>query len=134
MATVSNSTSNSPRTGSETRRRNKRLLVRLDDRELAEIEAGANAAGLTLASYARQRILSGPARKPSRRASPDMALLAEVLGQLQRVGSSLNGIARSLKKDERHHLDDLPAALAVFRGTVVLVMRALGYRTDANHH
>jgi len=126
--------SSSSRRGSETRRRNRRLLVRLDDRELAEIEAGAEAAGLTLASFARQKILSSPARKPSRRASVDAALLAQVLGQLQRVGSSLRRIADALKNDERHDLSDLSAALAVFRGTVVLIMRALGFRTDADQH
>lgn len=123
------------RSGTETRRRNKRLLVRLDQKELTEIEAGAEAAGLTLASFARQKILSGPARKPSRRAPVDAALLAKALGELNRVGSNLNQIARALNSgDDHHHLSDLPAALAVYRGTVMLIMRALGHDSDADHH
>ncbi len=127
----------SARRGSETRRRSRRLLVRLDDRELAEIEAGAEAAGLTLASFARQKILSSPARKPSRRASVDAALLSKALGELNRVGSNLNQIVRALNSDDddRHHyLDELHPALAVYKGTIVLIMRALGFRTDADHH
>ena len=121
------------RSGSETRRRDKRLLVRLDDRELTEIEAGASAAGLTLASFARARILANPA-KPSRRATPDMALLAQILGQLGRVGSNINQIARGLNGGDMRGLDDLPLALAEFRGTASLILRALGMRPDADHH
>ena len=122
------------RSGTETRRRNKRLLVRLDGRELTEIVAGAEAAGLTLASFARKKILSGPARKPSRRAPADAALLAKVLGELNRVGSNLNQIARAINNGDHEAAKELPAAVAVFRGTVVLIMRALGFNTDADHH
>ena len=122
------------RSGSETRRRDKRLLIRLDANEFAQIVAGADGDGLTLAYYARTKILSGPVRKPSRRAHPDAALLSKVLAELGRVGSNLNQIARALNSGDRSKLKELPAALAVIRGTAVLVMRALGYKPDADHH
>jgi hypothetical protein len=128
----------SSRSGSENRRRRQRVLIRLDDREYAEVTAGANASGLTIASYVRQRVLSGPVRKVSRRAPVDAALLSKALGELNRVGSNLNQIARGLNSGDELYPGELNAALDVYRGTVVLIMRALeaprGNAPDADHH
>lgn len=122
------------RSGSETRRRDKRLLVRLDADELAKVSAGAEAAGLTLASYAREKILSAPDRKPSRRARPDAALLAQVLAQLGRVGSNLNQIARALNSGDRRLIGELQASGKVIQGLAFLTMRALGFQPNADHY
>ncbi|HWA89804.1 MAG TPA: plasmid mobilization relaxosome protein MobC [Rhizomicrobium sp.] len=118
------------RSGSETRRRRKRLLVRLDNAEYAELVAGAEAARLTLAAYAREKVLSGPVRKPSRRVSPDMVLLARILGALGRIGSNLNQIARALNTGDTRELGDdlagIAAALTELRTIAAAITQVLG--------
>ena len=118
------------RSGTETRRRRKRLLVRLDDAEYAEIVAGSEAAGLTLASYAREKVLSGSPRKPSRRPQRDAALLARVLAELGRIGSNLNQIARALNLGDTRGLGDtlaeLSAGLKELRAAADAIKQALG--------
>lgn len=82
--------------GSETRKRTKILAVRVTESELAEVEALADRAELTPASYARSILLSAPAPRARRRPSVDTTEVARLLGELGKVGSNLNQIAHRL--------------------------------------
>lgn len=80
--------------GSETRQRGRLLQVRLTEAERARIEADAAARRLTAASYARAVLLGEDAPRFVRRPTEDAAELARLLGQLGKIGSNLNQLAR----------------------------------------
>lgn len=82
--------------GSEKRKRNKVLQVRLTESELAQIEAMADRVELTAPSYARSFLLDAPAPRAVRRPAVDTAQVAKLLADLGKVGSNLNQIAYHL--------------------------------------
>jgi len=85
----------SRRSGSETRVRGKLIGYRASDAEYAEAHEKASRAGLTVASYARAMMHS----KEPVRAVPlpviDRKLLRELLGELGKIGSNVNQLARA---------------------------------------
>ena len=83
----------SGRSGTEKRARGRLLQIRLTDAELAEIQALADRAELTPASYARAVLLDTPAPRARRRAAGDTVQVAKMLGELGKVGSNLNQLA-----------------------------------------
>jgi Bacterial mobilisation protein (MobC) len=113
------------RRGTEQRKKTVSVTSRYDADEFAELEAAASRAGLTRASYQRVQSLSKPKTRSTRRAPVEKELLAKTLGQLGRIGSNLNQIARAanMNKDERAGLDD---ALAELREAAPLLLKALG--------
>ena len=114
-----------PRRGTETRKKSHLVTSRYDPDEYAELEEAASRAGLTRASYQRVQSLSKPKTRSTRRAPIDRELLAKVLGQLGKVGSNLNQIAREAHFD-RFERADLATALSVLRALVPLLLKALG--------
>jgi hypothetical protein len=114
-----------PRRGTETRKKSYLVTSRYDPDEYAELEEAASRAGLTRASYQRVQSLSKPKTRSTRRAPIDRELLAKVLGQLGKVGSNLNQIAREAHFD-RFERADLATAISVLRALVPLLMKALG--------
>jgi hypothetical protein len=81
--------------GSERRKRNDHITVRLTAEERAIIETGANAADLTPSSYARHKLLGGPQPRSVPKRVLDRMVLSRLLGQLGKIGSNLNQIARA---------------------------------------
>jgi hypothetical protein len=84
------------KSGSEKRKRNNLLQIRLTDFELAEIEALADRAELTPASYARLILLSSPAPRAKRRPAVDTKQVAQLLAEVGKIGSNVNQIAHHL--------------------------------------
>ncbi len=84
--------------GSETRTKGGIIGFRVDAIERAEIESAAEAAGLTVGSYCRDTILSKALTTARRRPSLDRALLAQLLGQLGKLGGNMNQIAKRLNE------------------------------------
>ena len=81
--------------GSETRVRNRHLTIRLSTDERAAIDQAAERAGLMPGSYARQTLLGAPAPRQVRRPPVERQELSRLLGELGRIGSNLNQIARA---------------------------------------
>jgi hypothetical protein len=81
--------------GSETRQRNRQVLLRLTDAEHAELEARADRAGLAVGAYVRQQALGGSGPRARRRPPADATLLLDVLGQVGHIGSNINQLARA---------------------------------------
>lgn len=104
--------------GTETRRRNKVLQVRLSDSEFAEVEAHAERALLSPASYVRQTVLDSPAPRARRRPSVEAEQVARVLAQLGKMGSNLNQIAHQMNAGQTIAHETLARAM-----TDVSVMR-----------
>ena len=116
------------RRGTETRKKNQLVTSRYDADEYAELEEAASRAGLTRASYQRVQSLAKPKTRSTRRAPIERELLAKTLGQLGKIGSNLNQIARDTHF-ERADLAELDEALAMLRALVPEVLKALGRDT-----
>lgn len=112
------------RSGSETRKKSIPVTSRYDEAEFAELEEAASRAGLTRASYQRVQSLAVPKTRSTRRAPIDREMLAKLLGQLGKIGSNLNQIARAANMD-RAELAGIEAAIAEIRGLVPAIQDAL---------
>ncbi len=113
------------RSGSETRRRRHAKLIRFDDDELAKVEEAASRAGLALASFGRAQMLGQVGPRSVRRPPIEKELLARVLGQLGKVGSNLNQVARAANTTGAE-AEAISAAIVEVRAAAEEVMRALG--------
>ncbi len=123
------------RSGSEKRQRTKVRPIRLDEAELAECENAASRFGLTFSSFGRSAMLSiarGAALKglpvrSVRRPPVEKEMLAKLLGQLGKVGSNVNQVARAAHTTgaERAEID---ATMAEVRAAAEAITSALGRR------
>lgn len=113
------------RRGSETRKKTFAVTTRYDAQEYAELEEAASRAGLTRASYQRVQALAKPRTRSTRRAPVEKKLLGRLLGQIGKIGSNLNQIARAANMGFGVH-PDLPRLVGELRRLVPLVMCALG--------
>ena len=114
------------KSGTEKRQRNKVLQVRLSDAEFAEIEAMADRAELTPASYARSVLLNAPAPRAKRRPAVDTVQVAKLLGEVGKIGSNINQIAHQLNAGTGTSSNAIAAALADVAEMRKACMEALG--------
>lgn len=118
------------RSGSEQRQRQRVLHVRLTDAEYATLEARAGETGLSMGSLVRAEVLGNAGVRAARRPHVDSALLARVLGQLGKIGSNANQLARAANTDRLDPDDEVPAQvsrlLAEIEAIRALVMQAMG--------
>lgn len=117
------------KTGSETRLRPSIVGFRVTAAEREELEAAAEKAGLTLGSYIRACALAVPKTRAVRRPPVEKVLLAQLLGQIGKVGGNIHQIVKRLNFGEGVDRLELRSALAAFEGAAAAVMQALGYRT-----
>jgi hypothetical protein len=79
--------------GSERRQRQCRLTIRFSEQEYASLSRAASACGLAASSYARALLIGAKPLPSARRPVIEKELLAQVLGRLGGIGTSLNQIA-----------------------------------------
>jgi Mobilization protein NikA len=128
------------RSGSSAVRQRRNIeQCRTDDAEHAELEARAGAAGLSIGAYLRACGLGAAGPRARRRPPVERALLAQANAEINRVGSNLNQIARTLniaaleepgtELAQRVMDVDQPimAALADLSATLAAIRGALGY-------
>lgn len=113
------------RRGSETRKKSLLVTSRYDEAEFAELDEAASCAGLSRASYQRVQSLAKPKTRSTRRAPIERELLAKVLGQLGKIGSNLNQLARAANID-RTERAEIVATVAELRGLLPPIFEALG--------
>ncbi len=114
------------RSGTQVRRRVHMVTTAYNDAELTELDEAASRAGLTRASFQRVQTLQTPPKTRSTRRAPiERQLLAKTLGQLGKIGSNLNQVARAahIGRDE---LAELGAVLKELRAAGGEIMQALG--------
>jgi hypothetical protein len=119
---------NRSRSGSATRQRSHMMNFRASDAERAELERLAERAGLSVGAYIRSRALSTPTTRATRRPPLERAALAQLLGQIGKIGSNLNQIARSENRGrETQWMEEaLRQALREWGEMRDAVMQALG--------
>jgi hypothetical protein len=112
--------------GSEKRARTTHLTIRLTPDERATIDGAADRAGLTPGSHARQVLLGAPAPRQVRRPPVERRELARLLGEIGRVGSNLNQIAKAANSGDGVDLRALDWTMNALLGVRDAVLKALG--------
>ncbi len=111
--------------GSETRRRNTSIMVRVTPQERDAIDALSMQKGLTLAAFLRAAALGDPGPRARSRIPVDEALLRQLLGQIGKVGGNLNQIAKRLNSGGVAAASEVWAALADYRELRQAILAAL---------
>ena len=124
MDDATSTTTRKTRSGSQTRQRQKRPSMACTDAERAQLEAAAERAGMTLSAYMRHQCLGDAGPRAVRRPPVERAALAQLLGQLGKVGSNLNQIARALNTD-RQVLHDINGTVAEVREAALAISATL---------
>jgi hypothetical protein len=118
--------SSKKRSGSENRARGSVVAFRVSEEERAELEQAAELAGLTLGSYVRQRVLTAPKTRAVRRPPIEQKVLAQLLGQLGRVGGNIHQIVKHMNFGSGVMHDELRPALASFEEAAGAILQAMG--------
>lgn len=107
--------------------------IRLSKDQRAELEKRADlAGGLSIAGYIKFAALDQPPRK-LRQPPIDRVALAQLLGQLGRVGSNINQIARIANAHNEINIPELAFALNELIDMREAIMKALGYQNPLDH-
>ena len=117
------------KTRSEARQKQRRITFRLTADELDTLEKAAGAAQVTLGSYIRETMLTTPQTRSRRRPSADVAMLAKLIAELNRVGGNINQIARAANFGEQPESAWLRDVLATLLHTMKNVRAAMGFES-----
>ncbi len=112
--------------GSEKRARTSHLTIRLTPDERTTIDDAADRAGLTTGSYARQAVMCAPVPRQVRRPPVERKELARLLGEVGKIGSNLNQLARATNAGVLVYECEIDGALAGLREVREAIMVALG--------
>ena len=104
-----------------------RISIRLSEDERTDIENRADRAGLSMGGYCKSVIFNTPPPRRSRRAPLDKAELARLTGQVSKLGSNVNQIARHLNMTSAYDIVELKEALVDLAEIRAAIMKALGY-------
>lgn len=117
---------------SEKRQRTDRLFVRLTPEEKAAFLARADKSGMASGAFARAALTGSAGPRAQKKVPADAVALRQVLGQLGKVGSNLNQIARYLHTggSPTTVLPDIREALAENARIRDLLYAALGKAPD----
>lgn len=121
--------SHKPRRGSETRRRQRRISIRVTDDEYKQVEDAAVAKGLTVVSYAREHVVSAPQTRSRRRPHVDVAAFAKTYGELNRIGGNINQIARAVNSGDQLDAAAMGEAIDALRDTLDAIRAAMGFQS-----
>ncbi len=106
---------------SENRQKQQRLTMRLSPAERQEVEALADRAGLTLASYLRSRALENPTTRAVRRPTVEVEVLNALLREMSKQGSNLNQLAKKANAGNMPLLSEIRATFEANRQTAKLI-------------
>lgn len=114
--------------GSEKRQRSAAIGVRLTSEERAELDRRADAAGLTASAYLRACGLGDAGPRAARKPPVAKQEMVRILGQLGKIGSNLNQLARAVNRgaDPNGLADDIKAAVVAMAEIHAAATRALG--------
>lgn len=114
-----------------------RITIRLSEAERVSLDAAAQSACITLSAHVRRVLVHAKPEIMARRPSVETTLLARALGQLGKIGSNLNQIARAVNRTAQGlalapFLErELLRSLSELRTSRRLLLDALGRRSPA---
>lgn len=112
--------------GTDKRQRTKQSLVRWTVDEHARMTQKADKAGMATAAFLRAAALGDAGPRAQRRAPADKDALLRILGQLGRIGSNVNQIARRLNLGGAPDLPEIQEALSAYLEIRNAIFEALG--------
>ena len=115
----------------KTHRQYPRLSIRLSDTERLDIESRAQRTGLSMGGYCKFVIFNTDPPRRSRRVVPEKAELSRLIGQVSRVGANINQIAKQLNMYSAIDVVEVSNAMADVAELRTSIMKALGYREEA---
>lgn len=95
--------------------------MRLSPAERQEVEALADRAGLTLASYLRSRALEKPTTRAVRRPTIEVGVMTALLREMSKQGSNLNQLAKKANAGNMPLLSEIRATFEANRQTAKLI-------------
>lgn len=112
--------------GTNKRQRTKQCLVRLTSDEYARVAEKADRAGLPAGAFMRAAALGEAGPRAQRRVPADRDTLLRILGQLGKIGSNVNQIAKRLNSGGPADISLLREALAAYLEMRNAIYEALG--------
>jgi hypothetical protein len=109
------------------RRRQNVIGVRLDDAELAQLDARAREAGLSIGGYVRACALGNAGPRARKRVTIDRELLARAIAALNRIGGNWNQIEHALNAGGDVVASEIAAVGRAIQTTLTDIRQALGY-------
>ncbi len=106
---------------SEQRQKGRIVPFRVSDDEHAELTRLADRAGLSVGSYVRSRSLEKPTTRAIRRPVVEVEVLKGLLGQVGKIGSNLNQLAKGVNQGATPLAADIQTTLAEIRQTAKLI-------------
>jgi hypothetical protein len=98
------------RSGSEKRKRHPRVYSRVTEDELFRIESDAAAQGMSVGGYLRWLAIERPQTRIVRRPTADIQMLAQIKGQVGRLGGNLHQLLRLANRGEIPWNEDIAIA------------------------
>jgi len=98
------------RSGSENRKRYPRVYSRVSEAERIKIESDAAAHGLSVGSYLRWLAIDRPETRAVRRPLADVQLLAQIKGQVGKLGGNIHQLLRLANRGEFLWTEELAVA------------------------
>jgi hypothetical protein len=118
------------RRGTEKRQATSMVSFRLLPPERAQVEARADAAGLSLGGYIRSLLLAAPLMRSRRRPSIQVLALARLLAELNKIGSNINQLARCANMGTIPDWPEIRAAQRDLHRAVEAILDALDRAPD----
>ena len=115
------------KSGSENRQRTVRMTHRFTPVEAQELERRADLAAISVPAYVRMQCLNVPPPRQVRRPTVNHEAVARLLGQVGKVGSNLNQLARAANAGRTLEAS-IEAALIDLTEIRAVCMEALGKR------
>jgi len=98
------------RSGSEIRKRQPRVYSRVTQDERAKIESDATALGMSVGTYLRFLAIDRPQTRPVRRPLADVQLLAQIKGQVGRLGGNIHQLLRMAARGDIPWTEEMAVA------------------------
>jgi hypothetical protein len=117
------------KSGSGNRQKQRIINFRATAEEYAVVELAAENAGLKLGSYARETLLAAPKTRSRKRVRADVAALAKLIAELNRIGGNINQIARAANYGGQMESEWLQNTLALLLETMKSVRGAMGFES-----
>ena len=117
------------RRGSEKRQRTRRLSVRINEQEAEGIRQLADRAGISTGALVRHAIFNTPPPRAVRRPTVNQKAVAQLLGQLGKIGTNINQLAKQANAG-RYQENTIELALRDLMELRTACLQALGREPD----
>jgi hypothetical protein len=113
------------RSGSETRKRTAPVPVRFSPQERAELQAAAEAAGMSIGGFVRARTLAQPVTRARSAPPVEIVVLLSLKAELNRVGGHIYQCVRHMNFGGYPEAGEAHAALADYFATSEVIRAAI---------